>query len=161
MNDVGELKQAREIEALLVDYCRYLDTMDLAALGALFSEECTVVYGPDPRLAAQGREALQASLSRMWRWERTAHHLSNVRIWFDGAASARAESAVWAWHLAPNGEEAQVFGIYHDRLEKTGGRWLIWERRMEAHGSSGAFRVPIPPAHRAPPPAGWEPPEGL
>lgn len=118
------------ITAVLVDYCRHLDRMDLDALGALFTADCRVVYGADPRLAADGRAELVASLARMWRWTRTAHHLANVRVWIEGDA-ARAESAVHAWHEAADGNDAEVFGLYHDRLVRSDGRWLICERRME------------------------------
>lgn len=160
MDAVARLLAEREIEAVLVDYCRHLDAMDLPWLAALFTEDAHVVYGPDPRLEAKGREEIEASLARMWRWRRTAHHLSNVRVWIDSADTARAESAVWAWHEAADGSEASVYGVYHDRFVRDGG-WRIAERRMEMRGASGGFRVPITPAWRAPPPEGWAPPEGL
>jgi ketosteroid isomerase-like protein len=159
-NGTRALVDTAAITAVLTDYCRYLDRMDLEALGALFTIDCRVIYGPDPRLAAVGRGALVASLARMWRWKRTAHHLANVRIWIDGD-TARAESAVHAWHEAADGSDAEIFGLYHDRLVRDGGDWRIAERRMEMTGSRGGFRVPIPPAPRAAPPAGWRPPEGL
>ncbi len=160
MSDTRTLLDTAAITTLLTDYCRFLDRMDLAALGALFTTEARVVYGPDPRLEAAGREALVASLARMWRWRRTAHHLANVRVWVEGD-TARAESAVHAWHEAADGSDAEIFGLYHDRLARVDGGWLIAERRMEMQGARGGFRVPIPPAYRAPPPAGWTPPEGL
>jgi ketosteroid isomerase-like protein len=160
MSDTRTLIDTAAITAVLTDYCRFLDRMDLPALGRLFTPDAKVIYGPDPRLAAEGREALVASLARMWRWKRTAHHLANVRVWVEGD-TARAESAVHAWHEAADGSDAEIFGLYHDRLVRTGEGWLIAERRMEMQGSRGGFRVPIPPAHRAAPPPGWTPPEGL
>jgi ketosteroid isomerase-like protein len=160
MTDIRTHLDIAAIGDVLVDYCRYLDRMDLDALGALFTPDCRVVYGPDPRLAAEGRAALVASLARMWRWRRTAHHLANLRVWVEGDA-ARAESAVHAWHEGADGRDAVLFGLYRDRLVRQGENWRIAERRMEMQGTRGAFRVPIPPAHRAPPPAGWRPPEGL
>ncbi|MEZ5862749.1 MAG: nuclear transport factor 2 family protein [Geminicoccaceae bacterium] len=91
-----ELLDRRQIEDLLIDYCRHLDRMALDELAELFTTDCRVTYGPDPRLAAVGREALAGSLARMWRWRRTAHHLANVRVWLDRADTARAESYVHA-----------------------------------------------------------------
>ncbi|MEL6205748.1 MAG: nuclear transport factor 2 family protein [Pseudomonadota bacterium] len=161
MDDLARLVAHREITDVLVDYCRHLDAMDLAGLAALFTAECRVTYGPDPRLEARGRGALEASLARMWRWRRTAHHLSTIRIWIESGDSAQSESAVWAWHEAQDGTAAGVYGLYHDKLVHDGGRWLISERRMEMRGTGGAFRVPVPPAYRAPPPPGWRAPEGL
>ncbi len=149
MTDIRTLLDTAAITGVLTDYCRFLDRMDLAALGTLFTPDAQVIYGPDPRL-----------LARMWRWKRTAHHLANVRVWVEGG-TARAESAVHAWHEAADGSDAEIFGLYHDRLARVGEDWLIAERRMEMQGSRGGFRVPIPPAHREAPPPGWTPPQGL
>ncbi len=151
----------REIEDVLVDYCRMLDRMDLEGLSRLFTADCEVIFGPDPRLCASGRDDLRRSMERMWRWQRTAHHLSNVRVWPKGADAARVESCVHAWHEAPDGTTAEVFGIYRDRLVRAHGNWRIARREMAMNGSQGAFRVQIPQAERAAPPQGWVPPEGL
>ena len=150
-----------EIETLLIDYCRYLDRMELEKLAALFSTDCLVVYGPDPKLTANGRSALEASLSRMWRWRRTSHHLSNVRIWMESEAEARSESYVYAWHEKPDGETAVIYGRYLDRLRRADEGWRISERRMDMNGADGGFKVPIPEAPRQKPPPDWQPPEGL
>lgn len=149
------------IHDLLVDYCLHLDRMDLAALARLFTADCVVVYGPDPNLTAQGAQALQASLARMWRWTRTAHHLSNVRIWPGGIGSAGAESYVTAWHERSDGSTATVYGRYLDRLTRTPHGWRISERRMEMNGADAGFRVAIPQAPRHSPPDGWAAPAGL
>ncbi len=149
------------IHDLLVDYCLHLDRMDLGALSGLFTADCLVVYGPDPQLTANGAKALEASLARMWRWNRTAHHLSNLRITPEGADTALAESYVMAWHERPDGSTATIYGRYLDRLSRTSDGWRISERRMEMNGSDTGFRVAIPQAPRHPPPAGWAPPPGL
>lgn len=149
------------IEDVLVDYCRMLDRMDLEGLSRLFTADCEVIFGPDPRLRASGRDSLRRSMERMWRWRRTAHHLSNVRVWSDGTEAARAESYVHAWHEAPDGTTAEVFGIYRDRLARSHGDWRIARREMTMNGSQGAFRVQIPQAERAAPPLSWVPPKGL
>jgi len=156
-----ELLDRRQIEDLLVDYCRHLDRMELDALAALFTTDCRVTYGAEPRLAAVGREALARSLARMWRWRRTAHHLANVRVWLDSADTARAESYVHAWHERPDGRTATVYGRYLDSLRRTPEGWRIAERRMDMNGADANFHVPIPQAPRQPPPPGWQPPEGL
>jgi ketosteroid isomerase-like protein len=151
----------RKIEDVLVDYCRALDRMDLGALADLFTEDCEVDFGPDLRLRAAGRDDLRRSMARMWRWRRTAHHLSNVRIWLDGEDAARAESYVHAWHEGQDGTTAEIYGIYRDRLTRAQGIWRIERREMTMNGAQGAFRVPIPQADRATPPPDWTPPEGL
>jgi len=151
----------RDIEELLVDYCRHLDRMDLPALAGLFTPGCRVIYGPDPRLTAEGPAALEASLARMWRWTRTAHSLSNVRVWLDTNDTARSESYVHAWHERPDGSTATVFGRYLDQLQRTPQGWRINERRMDMNGADAGFQVAIPRAPRHAPPDGWMPPAGL
>ncbi len=151
----------RAIEDLLIDYCRHLDRMDLPALARLFTPDCRVIYGPDPHLIAEGPDALQASLARMWRWTRTAHHLSNVRIWRDTQDTAHAESYVHAWHERPDGSTATIYGRYLDQLYRTSQGWRIKERRMEMNGADAGFRVAIPQAPRLAPPDGWVAPTGI
>ena len=161
MTPVDKLLARRRIEDALTAYCNGLDRMDLDAVGQLFTSDCTVSYGPHPDLQAQGRDAVVASLARLWRWRRTAHHLCNVLVRFEGPSDARAESRVHAWHEAQDGTDAEIFGTYLDTLVRHGDRWLIHSRRMEMNGSRGGFRVPVPPAFRDPPPVGWTPPTGL
>jgi ketosteroid isomerase-like protein len=135
--------------------------MDLVALACLFTPDCEVIYGPDPLLTSRGNAALKASLARMWRWQRTAHHLSNVRLWGDGPDCARSESYVMAWHEHPDGTTATIFGRYLDLLSRTPDGWRIAQRRMEMNGADAGFRVAIPQAQRNSPPPGWVPPSGL
>ena len=148
------------IEDVLVAYCRFLDRMDLEALGLLFTADCVVIYADRPGFSAEGRDALRTSLARMWRWSRTAHHLSNVAVSFDADGSARTESYVFAWHERSDGGTATVYGRYLDRLVAgADGVWRIAERRMDMNGSDAGFRVPLPQAPRHPPPPGWTPPK--
>ena len=141
------------IEDLIVDYCLFLDRMNLQALAALFVEDCVVSYGPD--METRGRGALQTALGRLWRWRRTAHHLANVRIRADGVNTVTGESYVMAWHEAPSGATATVFGRYLDRFEWTTSGWRISVRRMEMNGSDAGFTLPLHHAPRNEPPEGW------
>ena len=118
-----------------------------------------MVYGAGPALASQGRAALARSLERMWRWARTSHHLSNVRITFEGPDAAQAISYVIAWHERPDGSTATVYGQYRDRLVRTAQGWRIARRRMLMNGSDAGFTVPITPLERRPAPAGWTAPD--
>ena len=154
-----EQNDRQEIADLLVDYCLHLDTMDLDALAALFTDDCDVVYGSGPALASRGRAALARSLERMWRWARTSHHLSNLRIDFDGPETANAVSYVLAWHEKPDGSTATVYGQYRDRLLRTAQGWRIDRRRMLMNGSDAGFTVPLARLRRRPAPEGWTAPE--
>jgi uncharacterized protein (TIGR02246 family) len=160
MNEAREqLADRQAIGNLLVDYCLHLDTMDLDALAALFTRDCDVVYGPGEQLQSRGREALAKSLERMWRWARTSHHLSNLRVHFDGPDSANVISYVVAWHERPDGSTATIYGQYRDRVLRTEAGWRIHQRRMFMNGSDAGFNVPIPPLERRPAPPGWVAPE--
>lgn len=148
---LARLLARQAIEDVLVAYCRHLDRMDLPAIGALFTADCTVVYADAPGFSASGRDALERSLARMWRWQRTAHHLSNVTVAFDDARTARTESYVLAWHERPDGRTATLYGRYLDRLvQEADGAWRIAERRMDMNGADAGFTVPLPQASRHP-----------
>lgn len=159
--DMQRLVDRQKIERVLIAYCVHLDRMDLAALAQLFTDDCDVDYGDDPRLKSKGSAGLATSLERMWRWTRTSHHLSNVLIEFDDDDTVRATSYAQAWHERPDGTSATILGQYHDLLVRQGGAWLIAQRRMVMNGSDAGFTVPIHSSERLPAPEGWTPPEQL
>jgi 3-phenylpropionate/cinnamic acid dioxygenase small subunit len=156
--DLQVIVDHHAISNLLIDYCRCLDRMDLPRLAALFTHDCRVEYGPDDRLNSHGAAALESSLRRMWRWARTSHHLSNVRVSFDDADHARANSYVHAWHERPDGSSATILGQYDDRLVRLADGWRISRRRMVMNGCDAGFKVAIHPFERIPPPPGWAAP---
>ncbi|MEE4280286.1 MAG: nuclear transport factor 2 family protein [Halieaceae bacterium] len=147
------------ITDLLVDYCVYLDRMDLDALAALFTEDCEVEYGDHPALRSLGSAALAASLQRMWRWSRTSHHLSNVRLSSEDPDTVEALSYVLAWHERADGSTATIYGQYRDRVVRADKGWRIARRRMLMNGSDAGFSVPITPLPRQEAPPGWTPPD--
>ena len=149
------LADRQEISDLLIEYCRALDVMDLAAIARVFTEDCQVEYGPEERLRSQGAAGVAKSLERMWRWSRTSHHLSNVQIAFEGADRARSISYVLAWHERPDGTTATVMGQYHDSLIRRTDGWRIATRRMEMNGCDAGFTVNLHPSRRQAPPPGW------
>ena len=156
---VRALVDRQAIEDLLVDYCHYLDRMELEKLAALFTADCEVVYGSHPALRASGSAALAHSLQRLWRWARTSHHLSNVRVRFDGDDAADVGSYVLAWHERADGSTATVYGQYRDRVERTADGWRIARRQMLMNGNDAGFTLPIHALQRRSPPPGWGPPE--
>ena len=95
---------------------------------------------------------IEASLGRMWRWRRTAHHLSNVRIWIDGAEAARVEIRLIASHptvrlrIKDDGKGFDVQQV----LEQAGaggnlGLISLSERVDILNGNAGnrSFRAPL------------------
>ena len=160
MNDerLRRLCDRDEIAWILSEYCNALDCMDLPRLCALFTEDCLVEYGPEDWLRSRGSAALEKSLTRMWRWSRTSHHLGNVQIEFSADDEAVVRSYVQAWHERPDGATATVLGQYHDRFVRRTAGWRIDERRMYMNGNDGGFAVNINRLERIPAPAGWTPP---
>jgi ketosteroid isomerase-like protein len=154
-----ELIDRQQINEVLIEYCGALDQMDLARLAALFTDDCVVNYGPDPRLQSRGASALRKSLQRMWRWSRTSHHLGNVLIEFSCENEALVRSYVFAWHERPDGSTATIFGQYHDAFVREDGRWRIAERRMLMNGCDAGFTVNINRLERQPAPRGWVAPD--
>ena len=150
---------SQAIEYLLAAYCRALDSMDLDSIPEIFSEDCRVEFGPDPKLQTRGSGALALSLRRLWRWCRTSHHLSNVQIEFHNENSASVSSYVLAWHEAADGSTATVFGRYEDRVEKIDGCWKISRRRMLMNGNDAGFKLDLYPAQRKLPPDDWVAPD--
>ena len=162
-SEFERLVEERRIERVLIAYCRGLDAMDLESIAALFTDDCVVSYGPDDALNSIGREALRSDLARLWRWQRTAHHLCNIEIEFERADAARAQSAVMAWHERTGDDGALltaiVYGRYEDILTRTDAGWRIASRTMFMAGSDANFRVNLHPAPRRPPPPGWTAPD--
>ena len=154
-----EMNDRQAITDVLVEYCCALDRMDLQRLAALFTDDCFVEYGPDPALQSRGAAELERSLERMWRWQRTSHHLSNVLIEFNGRDGARVSSYVHAWHERTDGTTAMILGQYRDRFVRIDERWRIAERRMEMNGSDSGFKVNIYPFERIAAPPGWVAPD--
>jgi len=85
---------------------------------------------------------------------RDALYMSNVRLWPEGADSARSKSYGIAWHERPDDTTATIYGRYLDRLARTPYGWRTNKRRMDMGGADAGFRVEIPQTARRPPP-GW------
>ena len=150
---VLDLRDKQAITELLFAYCAYLDRMDLDALASLFTDDCHVDYGPEEHMRSSGSQQLRRDLTRMWRWKRTSHHLSNVMISLDGDnRHADAPSYVIAWHERPDGSTATMLGRYQDRVVRVGEQWRIAQRRQELTGNDASFDVRINPFVRLDPP---------
>src|SRR5205085_2230235 len=70
----------REIMSVLHGYCRMLDALELEQVPSFFTDDCEVVYGPEPRMQSRGAADLAQALRRLARFTRTSHHLSTVEI---------------------------------------------------------------------------------
>jgi ketosteroid isomerase-like protein len=154
-----ELQERAAIERVLIQYCRFIDAVELDALAALFTEDCFVEYGPDANFSSRGRAQLRRDLERMWRYRRTAHQMSNIEIDFVGPDEAHVLSSVIAWHERPDEQQREVvalYGRYDDTLVRTGDGWRIARRKLMNSGGDRVFDSTIYPAERQPKPPGWQ-----
>lgn len=125
----------RAITSVLHGYCRMLDSLELEQVPSFFTDDCEVVYGPEPRMQSHGAADLAQALQRLSRFARTSHHLSNVEIELTGPDSASSISYVLAWHQQPDGASRTLYAQYHDRFVRTPEGWRIAERRQLTNGS--------------------------
>ena len=93
-----ELAQRPAIEETLLDYCELVDRNDVDTLvTTVFTEDASFELGS--RHAITGRENLRAMFTKtLQTFQRTSHHLSNLRITFTGEGSAQTSAYVYAWH---------------------------------------------------------------
>jgi hypothetical protein len=138
----------REITTVLHGYCRMLDSLELGRVSSYFTDDCEVIYGPEPRMQSHGSAHLAESLGRLSRFARTSHHLSNVEIELTGPDSATSVSYVLAWHQQPDGASRTVYAQYHDRFVRTAEGWRIAERRQLTNGTDVPWDLPLTEAPR-------------
>ena len=147
-----ELEQRRLITETLLDYCEYVDRNDPGTLvGKVFTEDASFELGS--RHAVVGHENLRRMFAKtLAGFTRTSHHLSNVRIGFDGDDRADATAYVYAWHQTEAGRRVEVWGRYHDRLRLTEAGWRIETRHISMHGFDGWEAAPFESIERLPNP---------
>jgi hypothetical protein len=137
-----EMRDRTEIEALLWQYVRALDTLDADAYAAVFTENGRFSSGG---AATEGREALRAMVAgmRQGRVDREArgeppsppmyHVIANSRLEFVSADRARFES-YWMTVFGAAGQGTPVrvaaAGRGVDDLVRVDGRWLIESRNV-------------------------------
>ena len=144
----------RQIERILLDYCRAVDANEPDMVVDLFTEDCVTNYGPGderiehPTLGFQGemhgRAEFRAFLNGLSGLSGTSHHVSNIQITITGPDVADAFSYLMAWHQLPDGTEFTVYGRYVDALVRTDAGWRFRSRRMLVAGTSGAAAGPWP-----------------
>jgi 4-carboxymuconolactone decarboxylase len=115
------------IEQLFVRYFDRVDANDPEGASLLFAEdvEFEIMIGK----RKHGRERFARSLGRVLeRYERTSHHVSNIRTEFDGPGEAHGLAYVYAYHrMRDTGEPWHLWARMQDRYKRMDGRWLISE----------------------------------
>jgi ketosteroid isomerase-like protein len=149
---VRELVDRQEIADLVYAYCDAFDRNDPEAVAALFTAEAVVDYGPEAEtIVGRDRIATTIAVGLERTFAATSHHVSNLRLSFDSADSARGVTYLYAWHRyrggAPDGE---LWGRYEHRFERTGEGWRIAELVLRAAGAVDFHRGAMHPIDRRP-----------
>lgn len=128
------LEAAEQIRDLLSDYAFHLDMNETDALAALFTDDCSVIYGPG--FGAEGIEAYRKTLEGVGSYfAATSHHVSNIRITFETAGTARVRSTLYAWHrYRRERPDGILWGQYHDLVTRRDGRWRFRKRELRTAG---------------------------
>jgi uncharacterized protein (TIGR02246 family) len=121
-----ELLDSREIEQVFVRYFDRVDANDPVGASQCFAEDVTFEIMIGKR--KQGRERMARSLARVLdRYERTSHHVSNIRVDLDGD-TADVVAYVYAYHrLRENDEPWHLWARMIDTFARIDGRWQITE----------------------------------
>ena len=149
-----ETVQRQLISETLQDYSYYVDRNDPAGLvEQVFCADGAFELGA--RHAVVGRADLALMFAKtLAPFSATSHHLSNIRIRFQGDDRAESTAYVYAWHsTVDNGQRIDLWGRYHDQLRLIPEGWRIAVRRLSVAGSDGWQNPPFDVIERLPNPA--------
>lgn len=147
--DDSDLRARREIEDVLLRYCRGIDRLDLALV-----RDC---YWPDATDSHGGfhgtRDEFVAWVEKLLaRFASTMHFVGNALVEIEGEAAV-AETYAIAFHRGPEATPSLnlIVGVrYVDRFERRGDAWRIAKRVCVTEWSrvdDAAGRFPIAPGH--------------
>lgn len=128
--------EERDIRALLVDYCEYVDSGEIANWADCYTDDA-VFEGLKGRL--KGREELLR-----YGWDTVhrgffLHFITNIRVRLESPESASASSYLLYTQVTDDGRSVVVPCKQRDCLVKVAGRWRISERKIEGRPVLGAF----------------------
>jgi len=145
-----ELGDRQAIADLIHAYCFHFDNNEPDAVAALFTSDATVDYGPETDTivgAAAIGTTIAVGLERTF--AATSHHVSNIRIIFEGPDRARSVTYLYAWHRYVDGSpDGELWGRYRHRLVRSDAGWRIGELILEAAGMVDFHRAAMHPIGR-------------
>ena len=124
--DLRRVVDAHDIEQVFIAYFDRVDANDPEGASQHFTEDVEVEIMTGKRYT--GRDRFARALGRVLdHYDRTSHHVSNVRCEVDGNR-ARTVAYVYAYHrMADTMEPWHLWARIEDRLERRAERWLISE----------------------------------
>jgi len=152
------LRRARDREEMtqvLNDFARAVDELNFRAIPLCFAEDLTWDYGPGAGVVITKRSELEAFVTEAYsdraitddslsvvRIRKTSHHISNIRIDFEGDDAARSETYVFTWHeMVDNDRPGLVWGKWHDHWKRTPEGWRIDARQMIVSATDNYFAI--------------------
>ncbi len=147
---VSELVDRQAITDLIHAYCYHFDRNEPVEVGALFTADATVDYGPEAATIVGGEAVaptIAVGLERTF--AATSHHVSNIQITLEGADHARSVSYLYAWHRYVDGSpDGELWGCYRHRFARTEHGWRIAELVLQAAGTVDFHRATMHPIGR-------------
>lgn len=140
---IQQLLDREEITAILHQYCRGMDLLDMDMLSGAFTEDGFLDIGAEERLQTRGRSEIREAMTRMKRFSRSSHHLSNVQIQFEDADHASCVSYVIAWHETPDRHSGTMLGQFHDAFRRVPEGWRIANRQLRMSGNDAGFQLNV------------------
>ena len=121
-----ELVDRQQIEDLVHDYCTHVDRYEPEKVAALFTEDCVTGYGPFGGVR-EGRDVLERGFGfTLAGFAATSHHVSNLRLRFEGPDVALGYAYLYAWHRYPDDRpDYEIWGRYDDRFVRQPDGWRI------------------------------------
>ncbi len=138
--ELRRLLDRQEIQDLIHAYCECVDTYQPAKVAALFTADCITDYGPSFGGESVGPELVEKGCAyTLATFEATSHHVTNIRLHFEGDDTARGVTYLYAWHKLGDGKpDFQIWARYLDRFTRTPEGWRFSERRLAVAGQAGA-----------------------
>jgi len=145
-----EIADRVAIADLIHAYCFHFDNNEPEAVAALFTADATVDYGPESATivgSAAIADTIAVGLERTF--AATSHHVSNIRIAFDGPDRAESVTYLYAWHRYVDGSpDGELWGRYRHAFVRTEDGWRISRLLLEAAGMVDFHRATMHPIGR-------------
>ena len=152
-----ELQAREEITQVLHDFARTVDELDFRKMAQCFTKDLLWDYGPGAGVVIESRDDLERFVTEAFspdkaitedslsvvRIKKTSHHVSNIRIDFDGADAARSETYVFTWHEMPTDDRpGLVWGKWHDQWRRSDEEgWRISARKMIVSATDNYYAI--------------------
>ena len=147
---VRRLVDRQEITDLIHGYCFHFDNNEPQWIGALFTDDVELDYGPD-RPAIHGRGEAEQRLARGLEqvFAATSHNVSNVQLTFDGEDRCTGVTYLYAWHRYHDGApDGHLWARYHHRFVRTAQGWRIAWLQLRVLGTVDFHSPKVYPVER-------------